>query len=100
MPQTNCRAAHSRAGATGPWPASVARRCAVLARPRKHPLPPWADPTPVPAAPAPPRCKRHEVPIEKVFNKSLLTKFLWSMDCDPGGGWPCPQWVLTRAGAL
>lgn len=28
-------------------------------------------------------CKRHEVPIEKVFNKSLLTKFLWSMDCDP-----------------
>ncbi|PSC70005.1 DNA topoisomerase 1 [Micractinium conductrix] len=28
-------------------------------------------------------CKRNEVPIERVFNKSLLTKFLWSMDCEP-----------------
>ena len=28
-------------------------------------------------------CKRHEVPIEKVFNKSLLSKFFWAMDCDP-----------------
>lgn len=28
-------------------------------------------------------CKRNEVPIEKVFNKSLLTKFLWAMDVDP-----------------
>nr|BAG31376.1 topoisomerase I [Camptotheca acuminata] len=28
-------------------------------------------------------CKRHEVPIEKVFNKSLLAKFAWSMDVDP-----------------
>jgi hypothetical protein len=29
------------------------------------------------------RCKRNEVPIEKVFNKSLLSKFLWSMDVEP-----------------
>lgn len=28
-------------------------------------------------------CKRNEVPIEKVFNKSLLSKFLWSMDVQP-----------------
>ena len=28
-------------------------------------------------------CKRNEVPIEKVFNKSLLTKFLWAMDAGP-----------------
>ncbi|KAL4562504.1 hypothetical protein LXL04_034710 [Taraxacum kok-saghyz] len=28
-------------------------------------------------------CKRHEVPIEKLFNKSLLAKFAWSMDVDP-----------------
>ncbi|KAL2329285.1 hypothetical protein Fmac_022712 [Flemingia macrophylla] len=28
-------------------------------------------------------CKRHEVPIEKVFNKSLLAKFCWAMDVDP-----------------
>ncbi|KAJ0791526.1 putative DNA topoisomerase [Helianthus annuus] len=28
-------------------------------------------------------CKRHEVPIEKIFNKSLLAKFAWSMDVDP-----------------
>ena len=28
-------------------------------------------------------CKRHEVPIEKVFNKSLLSKFFWAMDCNP-----------------
>ncbi|KAL4854832.1 DNA topoisomerase 1 beta [Chlorella vulgaris] len=28
-------------------------------------------------------CKRNEVPIEKVFNKSLLSKFLWSMDVEP-----------------
>lgn len=27
-------------------------------------------------------CKRHEVPIEKVFNKSLLAKFAWAMDVD------------------
>ena len=27
--------------------------------------------------------KRNEVPIEKVFNKSLLNKFLWSMDVEP-----------------
>ncbi|XP_064992062.1 DNA topoisomerase 1 isoform X2 [Musa acuminata AAA Group] len=25
-------------------------------------------------------CKRHEVPIEKIFNKSLLAKFAWAMD--------------------
>ncbi|RZC59711.1 hypothetical protein C5167_007011 [Papaver somniferum] len=28
-------------------------------------------------------CKRHEVPIEKIFNKSLLAKFAWTMDVDP-----------------
>ncbi|GFY84360.1 DNA topoisomerase 1 beta [Actinidia rufa] len=28
-------------------------------------------------------CKRHEVPIEKIFNKSLLAKFTWAMDIDP-----------------
>ncbi|KAL8268044.1 hypothetical protein R6Q59_001842 [Mikania micrantha] len=28
-------------------------------------------------------CKRSEVPIEKIFNKSLLAKFAWSMDVDP-----------------
>lgn len=28
-------------------------------------------------------CKRNEVPIEKVFNKSLLTKFLWALDVEP-----------------
>ncbi|XP_028804027.1 DNA topoisomerase 1 alpha-like [Neltuma alba] len=29
-------------------------------------------------------CKRHDVPIEKIFNKSLLAKFAWAMDVDPG----------------
>ncbi len=28
-------------------------------------------------------CKVHEVPIEKIFNKSLLAKFHWSMDIEP-----------------
>ena len=28
-------------------------------------------------------CKRHEVPIEKIFNKSLVAKFGWAMDVDP-----------------
>lgn len=28
-------------------------------------------------------CKRNEVPMEKVFNKSLLSKFLWAMDVEP-----------------
>lgn len=28
-------------------------------------------------------CKRHEVPIEKLFNKSLLAKFAWAMDVEP-----------------
>ncbi|KAJ8437359.1 hypothetical protein Cgig2_023464 [Carnegiea gigantea] len=28
-------------------------------------------------------CKRNEVPIEKIFNKSLLAKFTWAMDVDP-----------------
>ncbi|KAG8367362.1 hypothetical protein BUALT_Bualt16G0064200 [Buddleja alternifolia] len=28
-------------------------------------------------------CKLHEVPIEKIFNKSLLAKFAWAMDVDP-----------------
>ncbi|XP_020530237.1 DNA topoisomerase 1 beta isoform X4 [Amborella trichopoda] len=27
-------------------------------------------------------CKHHEVPIEKIFNKSLLAKFAWAMDVD------------------
>ena len=25
----------------------------------------------------------HEVPMEKVFNKSLLSKFAWAMDVEP-----------------
>ena len=28
-------------------------------------------------------CKRNEVPIEKVFNKSLLSKFSWAMVIEP-----------------
>jgi DNA topoisomerase I len=28
-------------------------------------------------------CKKAEVPMEKVFNKSLLSKFFWAMDADP-----------------
>ncbi|KAM1103882.1 hypothetical protein FF1_012449 [Malus domestica] len=28
-------------------------------------------------------CKRHEVPIEKIFNKSLLAKFSWAMPVEP-----------------
>jgi len=28
-------------------------------------------------------CKRNDVPIEKVFNKSLLGKFNWAMDVEP-----------------
>eukprot|EP00798_Chlamydomonas_sp_ICE-L_P013943 gene13943-19879_t len=32
-------------------------------------------------------CKRNEVPIEKVFNKSLLSKFLWAMDTEPDFVW-------------
>ncbi|XP_024370141.1 DNA topoisomerase 1 beta [Physcomitrium patens] len=28
-------------------------------------------------------CKRHEVPIEKIFNKSLLSKFAWAMEVEP-----------------
>ena len=28
-------------------------------------------------------CKRLEVPIEKIFNRSLLSKFHWAMDVDP-----------------
>ncbi|KAF3329935.1 DNA topoisomerase 1-like protein [Carex littledalei] len=28
-------------------------------------------------------CKRHEVPMEKIFNKSLLAKFAWAMDVEP-----------------
>ncbi|XP_068327652.1 DNA topoisomerase 1 beta-like isoform X3 [Pyrus communis] len=28
-------------------------------------------------------CKRHEVPIEKIFNKSLLAKFSWAMRVEP-----------------
>ncbi|KAI4388208.1 hypothetical protein MLD38_000560 [Melastoma candidum] len=28
-------------------------------------------------------CKRSEVPIEKIFNKSLLAKFAWAMDVEP-----------------
>jgi len=29
------------------------------------------------------RCKRNEVPMEKIFNKSLLSKFAWAMDVEP-----------------
>ena len=28
-------------------------------------------------------CKRNEVAIEKIFNKSLYTKFSWAMDVEP-----------------
>ena len=28
-------------------------------------------------------CKRHEVPMEKIFNKSLLSKFHWAMEVEP-----------------
>lgn len=28
-------------------------------------------------------CKRNEVPMEKIFNKTLITKFFWAMDVDP-----------------
>ncbi len=28
-------------------------------------------------------CKRNDVPIEKIFNKSLLGKFNWAMDVEP-----------------
>ncbi|KAG2499993.1 hypothetical protein HYH03_002275 [Edaphochlamys debaryana] len=28
-------------------------------------------------------CKRNEVPIEKIFNKSLLAKFSWAMEVEP-----------------
>jgi DNA topoisomerase-1 len=28
-------------------------------------------------------CKKHEVPIEKIFNKSLLSKFHWAMTAEP-----------------
>jgi len=28
-------------------------------------------------------CKKNDVPLEKVFNKSLLSKFLWAMDVEP-----------------
>ncbi len=27
-------------------------------------------------------CKRNEMPIERIFNKSLLSKFYWAMDAD------------------
>lgn len=28
-------------------------------------------------------CKLHEVPVEKIFNRSLLSKFHWAMDVEP-----------------
>ena len=28
-------------------------------------------------------CKAFETPIEKIFNKSLLSKFHWAMTCEP-----------------
>jgi DNA topoisomerase-1 len=28
-------------------------------------------------------CKRKDVPIEKVFNKTLRSKFAWAMDNNP-----------------
>ncbi len=37
-------------------------------------------------------CKRNEVPLEKIFNKSLLAKFSWAMEVSEeegrrAGGW-------------
>lgn len=29
-------------------------------------------------------CKDNEVPIERVFQKTLRSKFAWAMDVDPG----------------
>lgn len=29
-------------------------------------------------------CRRHDVPIEKIFNKSLLAKFAWALNVEPG----------------
>jgi DNA topoisomerase I len=29
-------------------------------------------------------CKRREVPIEKIFPKTLRSKFAWAMSCPPG----------------
>jgi len=28
-------------------------------------------------------CKTHEVPIEKIFSKTILAKFGWAMDVEP-----------------
>ena len=28
-------------------------------------------------------CKKHDVPIEKIYTKTLLNKFVWAMDVDP-----------------
>jgi DNA topoisomerase I len=28
-------------------------------------------------------CKRKDVPLEKIFNKSLLGKFTWAMEVEP-----------------
>lgn len=28
-------------------------------------------------------CKRNEVPMEKIFNKTLITKFFWAMSVEP-----------------
>ena len=28
-------------------------------------------------------CKRNEVPLEKIFNRSLLAKFNWCLDVEP-----------------
>lgn len=29
------------------------------------------------------RCKRNEVPLERIFNRSLYQKFAWAMDIEP-----------------
>lgn len=28
-------------------------------------------------------CKREDVPLERIFNKTLLGKFKWAMDVEP-----------------
>jgi DNA topoisomerase-1 len=32
-------------------------------------------------------CFRHNVPIDKIFNKSLRVKFQWAIDVDPDWVW-------------
>ena len=64
--------------------ARTAAAAAPPARPGSRRLHTPGHPPDIPPRSSPRRCKRNEVPIEKVFNKSLLTKFLWAMDVEPG----------------